>query len=220
MPMAACRVASSSASIVLLSLGVMAGAIDCASVSPGNPSADASAVPNDLATPNLHDASAPPPDLAQPPDLAPAMVADMAQPALYQISVKATGQLLSVHNAATANGSIVEQQPALARADQRWQVRANGAGAFAIVNAQSGNCLEVAGASSADGATVQIWTCSGSSAQAWMMTDAGGGFYNVVNVNSRSCLDLNNSNSAPGTVIFQYHCNGGDNQKWLLTRVQ
>jgi hypothetical protein len=174
-------------------------------------------------------------DLAPPSDLTPAMALDLTAPVsdlahvdlgpfapgnFYQVSVKVTGQLLSVHNSATANGAIVEEQPARATGDQRWSLTATATtGAYQIVNAQSQSCLDVNAGSTADGATVWIWSCGNAASQQWSLHDAGAGFYNLVNVNSMSCLDLDNGGSAPGTVIFQYHCNGGDNQKWLFTHV-
>jgi hypothetical protein len=208
---------------------------DCAKPSATDPF-DAShsdgGVALDLASPNdltplvvVHDLAQR--DLAQP-DLAQPIVADLAQAivppdlaqAFYQVSVKATGQLLSVHSSATANGSIVEEQPAHGTPDQRWSLTATATmGVYQIVNAQSQSCLDVNGGSTGDGATVWIWTCGTATSQQWNLTDAGAGFYNLVNVNSKSCLDLDNSGTAPGTVIFQYHCNGGDNQKWLFTHV-
>ena len=173
------------------------------------------ATPSDLAQPIVHDLTAPIVDLAQPVDLGP-----FPSGALYQISVKATGQLLSVHGSATANGSIVEEQPAHGTADQRWSLTATAAaGVYQIDNVQSQTCLDVNGGSTGDGATVWIWSCGSATSQQWKLSDAGAGFYNLINVNSNSCLDLDNGGTAPGTVIFQYHCNGGDNQKWLFTKV-
>jgi hypothetical protein len=154
-------------------------------------------------------------DLATPADLGP-----FPPGAIYQISVKATGQLLSVHNSATADGSTVEEQPAQNTPDQRWSVIFVTSSVYQILNGQSQTCLDVHGSSKSDGAAVSIWTCAVGADQQWTLQAAGGGFYNIVNVNSQSCLDLDNGNTQPGTVIFQYHCDGGDNQKWLFTRVQ
>jgi hypothetical protein len=215
---------------------MLAGALGCAAPSANQPP-DASvnesgaardlagggdltrAAPGDLTTASAAAADlASARDLAQPIDMALQDLGPFPPGAAYQISVKATGQLMSVHNAATANGSIIEEQPAHGGADQRWLLNASGS-YWAIVNGQSQTCLDVNGASTSDGATVWIWSCSGATSQAWSLQDAGSGFYNIVNANSGSCLDLDNSGTAPGTVIFQYHCNGGDNQKWFFTRV-
>jgi hypothetical protein len=163
-----------------------------------------------------------PPDLNVPMDLALAAPLDLGPfpaNAIYQISNKQTGGLLSVHGSSVANGSITEQQPAHSTPDQRWSVVTLTAGVYQLVNANSQTCLDVNGASTADGATTWIWTCSSSVGQEWLMQNAGSGYYNIINVNSQSCLDLDNGGTAPGTVIFQYHCKGGDNQKWLFTRV-
>jgi hypothetical protein len=212
--------------------GLCAG---CASASPLTPADDAGrdaavadmSAPVDLLTPRdssspsaLQDLLAPPDltlpaDLASPPDLGP-----FPPGAVFQISCKATGQLLSIHNSATTNGAITEEQPAHGTPDQRWLVRAETATSYDIFNEQSQSCLDVNAGSTADGATTWIWSCSGAASQLWTLQDAGSGFYNLVNVNSQSCLDVDHGNSAAGTVIFQYHCNGGDNQKWFFTRVQ
>lgn len=178
---------------------------------------DLASVP-DLATPRD---LAPPPDLTPPADLAtPPDLGPFPPGAVFQVSSKATGQLLSIHNSATTNGAITEEQPARNTPDQRWLVQAAASGTYAIVNDGSQTCLDVNAGSTADGATTWIWSCNSGASQRWTLKDAGGGFYSLVNVNSQSCLDLDHGNSAPGTVIFQFHCNGGDNQKWLFTRVQ
>jgi hypothetical protein len=154
------------------------------------------------------------PDLSPPPDLGP-----FPPGALFYISSKATGQLMSIHNSSTINGSITEEQPAHGTADQRWTLQQNGPTYF-IVNAQSTTCLDVTGSSTSDGAATGIFICSPSRSQQWQLLDAGGGFYNLVNANSQSCLDLDHGYTTPGTQIFQYHCNGADNQQWLFSRVQ
>jgi cytochrome c len=196
--------------------------VGCASASPIT-SADGPDLAASVDALGLRDGDTPSPaqDLANAPDLAmPVDLGPFPPGAVFQISVKATGQLLSVHNSATANGSIVEEQPARGTPDQRWLMQAVASGAYEILNAQSQTCLDVNAGSTADGATVWIWSCSGGVSQQWSLQDAGAGFYYLVNVNSQSCLDLDNSGTAPGTVIFQYHCKGGDNQKWFFTRVQ
>jgi hypothetical protein len=141
--------------------------------------------------------------------------------AIYLISSKSTGQLISVHASATANGSVIEQQPIMGTADQHWLLMATAtAGTYQIVNAQSQTCLDVNGASTSDGATVWIWSCGTATSQQWILKSAGSNFYNIVNGNSMSCLDLSNGGTAPGTAIFQYKCNGGTNQEWFFTQVK
>jgi hypothetical protein len=171
----------------------------------------------DLARAVVYDLAPPPPP---PPDLAATDMAGFVRGDYYQVSSKVSGQLLSIHNSATSNGAITEQQPAHGTADQRWTLgAATTPGAYQLINGGSQSCLDVNGASTADGATVWIWTCGTVTSQAWTLKDTGGGYYNLVNVNSASCLDLDGGGMAAGTVIFQYRCNGGDNQKWFLTRL-
>ncbi|HEX4460849.1 MAG TPA: RICIN domain-containing protein [Polyangia bacterium] len=156
-----------------------------------------------------------PPDMAQPRDLGP-----FPEGQFYEISVKSDGQLLSVRNQSTLNGSVTEEQPSHGTPDQRWTLQLVDSG-YRIINGQSGTCLDVAGSSTADSAATGIYTCSASLSQEWTLTPVTGtNFYNIVNVNSKSCIDLDNAGTTPGTQIFQYHCNGGDNQKWFFTAVQ
>lgn len=154
-------------------------------------------------------------DLTHPQDLGPFPAGQF-----YEISVKSDGQLMSVRNQSTLNGSVTEEQPAHGTPDQRWTLQLADSG-YRIINGQSGTCLDVAGSSTADGAATGIYTCSASLSQQWTPTlVAGTSYYTLVNVNSKSCIDLDNAGTTPGTQIFQYHCNGGDNQKWLFTPVQ
>ena len=96
------------------------------------------AVPPDLATATIApDLTAPAADLAQPIDLGP-----FPPGAFYQVSVKATGQLLSVHNSATADGSVVEEQPAHATADQRWSLTATATAGTYHVLIERGECCK------------------------------------------------------------------------------
>jgi hypothetical protein len=216
-------------------LVVSALCIHCAKVSPTDPATRHDAgIDLDLSSRDLtttHDgmpaagttrdlATARVNDLARPADLASTDMAGFTRGAFYQVSSKLTGQLISVHGAATSDGSAIEQQPAHGGADQRWTLTAaTTPGAYQLINVASQTCLDVNGASTADSATVWIWTCGTVTSQAWTLKDAGGGFYSIVNVNSGSCLDLDHANTAPGTAIFQYRCNGGDNQSWFFTRL-
>jgi hypothetical protein len=232
--MAALRFAFSSAALTLVALALLVGVTNCASVAShdGDDGGIDSGIdsgtgggggdmPRDMARKQDAAEAAPRLDLSTPPDLTPAPVLDMTALILYEISSKTSGQLLSLRGLTSDNGTKTEQQPKVttSRPDQRWQVRAAAAGAFEIVNGQSGTCMEVAGGSKADEAAVQIWTCSGLSGQAWQLRDASNGYYNLVNVNSQSCLDLDHARTDPGATIFQFKCNGADNQKWLLTRL-
>ncbi|MCU1277827.1 MAG: glycoside hydrolase, partial [bacterium] len=200
--MAALRSNPLSATWMLL---VSALCSDCAKVSSsdlldiarsdGGVALDLALPPRDLTSaiaPDLTLAIAP--DLAAPVrDLAPVDLGPFPPGAFYQISVKATGQLLSVHNSATTDGATVEEQPAHGTGDQRWSLTATAtAGVYQIVNGLSQSCLDVNAASTADGATVWIWSCGSATSQQWNLHDAGGGFYNLINVNSNSCLDLDN----------------------------
>jgi hypothetical protein len=161
-------------------------------------------------------------DVAQPiHDLA--MVTDMSgvvRGAIYQVSSALTGQLMSVHGSATADQSIVEQQPAKGTADQRWTLMAaTTAGAYQIVNEASGICLDVQGASKSQNTPVLIASCNNSLSQSWTLKAAGNGFFNIVNGNSGDYVDINGASTSVGAAIIQYPSNGNDNQKWFFTRI-
>jgi hypothetical protein len=208
-------------------------ACGCASVDPARDGSvpDLGAPLADQAMAGAHDAAQPAPvvDMAMvaPVDMAMVAPVDMATQdlgpfppgAVYNVSNKATGKLLSIHNSSTLANSITEERGADNGLDQRWRLVAAGAG-YQLVNDQSHTCLDVQNGITSDGATTWIEPCTAATSQQWILMDAGAGFYNLVDANSMSCLDLDHGNSADGTVIFQYHCNGGDNQKWIFVRLQ
>jgi hypothetical protein len=209
-------------SLVLVLAGGCA-AVDAPSDARDGAVPDLDAPADDQAMAAAHDAASAAPTI----DLAMAAPVDMATQdlgpfppgAVYNVSNKSTGKLLSIHNSSTLDNSITEERGANNGPDQRWRLVAAGAG-YQLVNDQSHTCLDVQNGLTSDGATTWIEPCSAAVSQQWILQDAGGGFYTLVNANSMSCLDLDHGYSADGTVIFQYHCDGGDNQKWIFVRLQ
>jgi RHS repeat-associated protein len=77
---------------------------------------------------------------------------------------------MSVADAGTANGSLVQMQDCTGSANQVWEAYNGG-----LRNPASGRCLDDPGGSTVDGTDLQIWDCNSSSAQQWAigMVSAG-----------------------------------------------
>lgn len=132
------------------------------------------------------------------------------------ITVKHTGQLLSVAGSAVTDGAQVVQFPSVGSGDQKWRLRKVTDGVYEIVNAKSGKCLDVAAGSMDDGGKVIQWTCGGGDNQRWQLKDMGDGYAEIVSVHSGKCLDVTGVSRDQGAPIQQWGCAASDNQRWKI----
>ncbi|SED05168.1 Glycosyl hydrolases family 39 [Amycolatopsis tolypomycina] len=138
-------------------------------------------------------------------------------------------QCLDNTDLGTADGNRQQQDFCEGGAQQQWTFRpvAGVAGAYTVVNQQSGKCLEVAGASADDGAAVQQRTCTdGATNQQFSprrVTYGGNDAhdYQLVARHSGKCVDVSGVSTAARGAVIQWTCkpvnqNSPLNQTWRL----
>jgi glucose/arabinose dehydrogenase len=133
-----------------------------------------------------------------------------------RITAVHSGLSLDVEYGITTAGARALQWPDQAAAHQRWMLRPNADGTYAIVNMHSSLCLDVTSASTADGARAVQWTCRGRPNQRWRVEDVGGGLSRIVSFNSGKCLDIAGASTAGGALAVQWTCHGRTNQQWRI----
>jgi hypothetical protein len=135
-------------------------------------------------------------------------------------------QCLDNTNLATTDGNHQQQYPCEGGDQQLWTFRPV-AGAYTVVNQQTGKCLAVDGASTADGAAVVQQTCAdGSASQQFTLTKVtyGGNDprdYQLVARHSGKCVDVSGVSTTPGAAVLQWTCKPVNqssplNQTWRL----
>ncbi|MDQ7805482.1 RICIN domain-containing protein [Amycolatopsis sp. A133] len=129
----------------------------------------------------------------------------------------------------TADGNRQQQDFCEGDDRQLWTFRPvpGAAGAYTVVNQQSGKCLEVAGAAADDGAAVQQRTCTdGATNQQFTprrVTYGGNDShdYQLVARHSGKCVDVSGVSTAARAQVLQWTCrpvtqNSPLNQTWRL----
>lgn len=135
----------------------------------------------------------------------------------YKIVARHSGLALEVQNAATGNGSQIDQYTYSGGNHQRWTVTNLGSGQYSIVGVQSGRSLDIANASTADGTKVQLYDYWGGNNQRFTFTATSGGYYRITPVNApASCLDVAGVSTSPGALVHLWTYGGGNNQQWIL----
>ncbi|MFI9209886.1 RICIN domain-containing protein [Streptomyces sp. NPDC053253] len=129
----------------------------------------------------------------------------------------ASGRLLDVTGASTADGAPVGVYRPTTGGNQSWTLEDTAPDAWkALTFRHSSRCLDVSGAGTADGAAVVQYGCNAGTNQQWSLRSTGGGYVNVVARHSGKCLDVSGQSTADGAEVFQYGCNGGRNQEWAV----
>ncbi|MET9674545.1 RICIN domain-containing protein [Streptomyces sp. NPDC006482] len=127
----------------------------------------------------------------------------------------ATGKLLDVMGASTADGAPVGVYQPTTGANQSWTFAGTAPDVWKTLSLRhSSQCLDVVNASTADGAAVVQYGCGTGTNQQWSLRPTGGGYVTVVARHSGKCLDVSGESTADGAEVFQYACNGGRNQEW------
>lgn len=90
----------------------------------------------------------------------------------YQLIAAHSRQCLDVESGAKQDGGKLIQWPCSGQANQRFGLKADGAGAYSLVGAQAGKCLDVANASSQAGQQLIQWSCHGGANQRWRLLTA------------------------------------------------
>jgi hypothetical protein len=89
-----------------------------------------------------------------------------------------------------------------------------GAGAWSVVNVNSGECLDFA--DTALGTPLAQRACTGAANQAFLASLDASADFPFLNVKSSLCIDITNANTGDGSAIQQWTCNGRSNQTWHL----
>ncbi|MGN5636110.1 RICIN domain-containing protein [Streptomyces sp. AC154] len=140
-----------------------------------------------------------------------------------RLTSAASGHLMDVSGAATADGAAVVQWPATGGANQQWALHRVRGDVYTLVGADSGKCLEVPGKSTAQGARLDVWTCDDGTNQQWALQAAGSytsstnTSYVLVNLGSGWVADVAKESTAPGAALQQWAATGGTNQIWKLS---
>lgn len=109
---------------------------------------------------------------------------------------------LDVRDGSYWNGANVQLWQGNDSGAQKWDVRQNGDGTFAFLNAKSGRALDVANASAVQGANVQQWESNGSAAQRWVIEYVGNGSFKIKSaLDSSLVLDVAGGSISNGANI-------------------
>ena len=90
----------------------------------------------------------------------------------YQLIAAHSRQCLDVESGAKQDGGKLIQWPCSGQANQRFGLKADGAGSYSLMGAQVGKCLDVANASSQAGQQLIQWSCHGGANQRWRLLAA------------------------------------------------
>lgn len=140
----------------------------------------------------------------------------------YQLTAANSGKRLEVKNAATADGSEVDQWAANGGTNQQWRLARTSGSTYTVTGVGSGKPLEVPGSSAANGTRLDIWTAGGGANQQWVLQATGSytsptnRSYVLVNLSSGLAADVVSGSTADGAQVEQWTANGGSNQTWSL----
>ena len=144
---------------------------------------------------------------------------DIVSGADYTVANFNSALNLEPQNAGTAQGTLVDQEPADSAKDQAWRFAAAGSGEYEIVNEASGLVLGINGSSATAGADAVIWGDDGTADHLWQVQPDGNGTYLITNANSGMVLGINAASTAAGQLALQWTDNGTPDHLWRLTKL-
>ncbi|HEX8614688.1 MAG TPA: family 43 glycosylhydrolase [Telluria sp.] len=136
----------------------------------------------------------------------------------YAIKSRASGKVLTVAGAATANGAMVQQASDSGAKHQSWYVIGQGDGYYSIINAGSLRSLDNYGNSTTAGTPIAQWDYWAGSGQKWRFASPASGYHTVSNQLSGMALDVKGGATEDNAAIVQYPLNNAANQQWTLQR--
>jgi hypothetical protein len=133
------------------------------------------------------------------------------------LMAKNSGKCLDVANAATQNGTPLQQVTCNGNAQQRFWLSPAAGGSYAIIGF-AGKVLDVAGQSTANGAPILQWDYWGGSNQQWYLAPAGNNLYKIQSRLSGKTLGVSGgpNATADGVAIEQNDYLAGSNQQWQI----
>lgn len=137
---------------------------------------------------------------------------------VYSFRSRHSGKALTVANASTADGALVQQFTDANARHQQWHVLGQGDGYYSIINAHSLRSLDNYGNSTTAGTNIAQWGYWAGAGQRWRFASPAVGYYTVANQLSGMVLDVNARSTADGAQIIQYPVNNAANQQWALIR--
>jgi hypothetical protein len=90
----------------------------------------------------------------------------------YKLTGVASGKLLEVTGASTADGAVLQIWPSNNNNCQKWTLTPSGDGFLKLINVNSGKAADVASGSTADGAGLIQWPYGGGDNQQWRFSIA------------------------------------------------
>ncbi len=130
-----------------------------------------------------------------------------------------SGKVMSVVNAATANGTHLHQWTNADAPDQKWKFEDTGDGSYKIINAFSNKAMDVSEVSTANGAILHLWDYVGGANQRFTLSDVGNGSYSIKALHSGKVVEIGGLSKADGGVAQQWDWADVDSQKWRLVNV-
>jgi arabinan endo-1,5-alpha-L-arabinosidase len=134
----------------------------------------------------------------------------------YVFTSGLSGKAITVANASTANGALVQQLTYSGAQNQKWYVIGHGDGYYSIINVNSLLSMDDYQNSTSAGTNIDQWDYWAGNGQQWSFSSVGSGYYTVKNRLSGMVLDVKAKSTADNAQIIQYTANGGSNQSWAL----
>ncbi|NUP51862.1 MAG: hypothetical protein HOW97_31770 [Catenulispora sp.] len=133
--------------------------------------------------------------------------------ASFRLVNAASGLVLGIQNASTADGALALQWTDSGTADHNWALVVDG-NAVRLSNANSAKVLGVQNMSSAVNAPVLQWTDNGSADHRWTVIDVGDGTHKLHNAYTALLLGTLNDSTANGAQAVQHTDNGASDNLW------
>jgi uncharacterized protein len=131
----------------------------------------------------------------------------------YRLFNAASGLVLGIQNASTADGGLALQWADNGTADHNWEIIVDGT-AIRLRNVNSGRVLGIETMSTADNARALQWSDNGTADHRWSVVDVGDGSVKLRNVNSGKLLAILNASTAQGAQAVQDPDNGSADNQW------
>lgn len=137
-------------------------------------------------------------------------------PSTWYSVVNRNGKCVDAREAASANGTVVQQYACNGSNAQKYQFQPTSDGYVRINNnTNSAQVIDVAGVSAADNAPLQLWTYSNGNNQQWQPVAEADGYFHFVSRHSGKCLSV--VGAADSAQLVQLACNNGAAQSFRVS---
>ncbi len=138
--------------------------------------------------------------------------------ATFRLANAASGLVLGIQSASTADGAAALQWTDSGAADHNWGIVLDGT-SVRLRNANGGKVLGVQNMSTADNAAVLQWTDNGTADHRWTVVDNGDGTHKLRNANSGKLLAIQGNSTANGALAVQAPDDGSADNSWRFLPV-